>query len=88
ALFDADRAIDLVSGRATAAGKGSSLHHIALSISREDQDRAETWFAERGISTRIEEFSWVGWRGLFLYDPDGNTVELVAHDASVYVEGS
>lgn len=88
ALFDADRSIELVSGRATATGQGSSLHHIALSVSRHDQDRAQTWFAERGIASRIEEFSWVGWRGLFVRDPDGNTVELVAHDSSVYVKGS
>ncbi len=31
-----------------------------------------------GISYKIENFGWTGWRGVFLTDPDGNTVELVS----------
>jgi catechol 2,3-dioxygenase-like lactoylglutathione lyase family enzyme len=75
ALFDAGAEKQVTSGRSDPA---SSLHHIALSVSREEQDMAERWFAEKGIETRIENFTWVGWRGLFVKDPDGNTVELVA----------
>lgn len=81
ALFDAGSERNIVVGRGAEA---SSLHHIALAVSRSDQDEAERWFAENGIDTRIEEFAWVGWRGLFVSDPDGNTVELVASDLSVY----
>ncbi|MEM9632295.1 MAG: VOC family protein [Pseudomonadota bacterium] len=77
ALFDAGSEKQVVSGRNEPA---SSLHHIALSVSRAEQDAAEKWFAEKDIETRIENFAWVGWRGLFLKDPDGNTVELVAVD--------
>lgn len=85
ALFDAGAERKVVVGRGAEA---SSLHHIALAVSRGDQDEAERWFAENGIDTRIEEFSWVGWRGLFVSDPDGNTVELVARDPDVYVPGA
>lgn len=81
ALFDAGAERNIVVGRGV---KASSLHHIALAVSRDDQDEAEKWFAKNNIETRVEEFSWVGWRGLFVSDPDGNTVELVASDMSVY----
>lgn len=85
ALFDAGTDKTIVAGRDAMA---SSLHHIALAVSRDDQDAAEQWFAENGIETRIEEFAWVGWRGLFVTDPDGNIVELVARDMSVYDAGA
>ncbi|MES0880121.1 VOC family protein [Roseibium sp. SCP14] len=75
ALFDAGEEKQIIAGRNSPA---SSLHHIALSVSREEQDAAERWFAEQGVETRTENFIWTGWRGLFVKDPDGNTVELVA----------
>ena len=81
ALFDAGRNQSITSGRGESA---SSLHHIALAVTRPDQDVAEKWFAQNGIETRIEDFTWVGWRGLFVKDPDGNTVELVAHDPDLH----
>lgn len=81
ALFDAGANQSVTSGRGEAA---SSLHHIALAVTRPDQDVAESWFAQNGIETRIEDFTWVGWRGLFVKDPDGNIVELVAHDPDLY----
>ena len=66
-----------------ATGQASSLHHLAFTVDRADQDRAEAFLASNGIETRIEEFAWIGWRGLFMTDPDGNTVELVAYDPEV-----
>jgi hypothetical protein len=27
--------------------------------------------------------AWIGWRGVFVDDPDGNAVELVAYDAGL-----
>ncbi len=35
-----------------------------------------------GQPYRVEHFGWVGWRGIFTDDPEGNTVELVAFDPS------
>lgn len=77
ALFGAPQPVDVH------GGERSSLHHLALTIERADQDRAETYFNEIGIECRIEEFGWIGWRGLFVSDPEGNTVELVAYDEEV-----
>jgi hypothetical protein len=42
-----------------------------------------SWYEENGIDWRIEKFPWIGWRGVFVRDPEGNTVELVSYDASV-----
>jgi len=36
-------------------------------------------FEARGLPAPWEEFDWIGWRGVFTTDPDGNTVELVAN---------
>lgn len=61
-------------------GPASSLHHIALSLPWEEQDAVIAWYEELGRDHNVEYFDWVGWRGVFTFDPDGNTVELVAKD--------
>ncbi len=63
-------------------GAGSSLHHIALSVDFSAQDAAITWLRSRGLNVHVEIFDWIGWRGVFTQDPEGNTVELVAFDPS------
>ncbi|MEM7668334.1 MAG: VOC family protein [Pseudomonadota bacterium] len=59
-------------------GANSSLHHIALSLGWEEQDAAMAWYDKLDQPYRIEHFDWIGWRGVFTDDPEGNTVELVA----------
>ncbi|MEM7423955.1 MAG: VOC family protein [Pseudomonadota bacterium] len=61
------------------AEAGGALHHVALVVPPSEQDTARLWLESRGHETHYEEFPWIGWRGLFTKDPDGNTVELVAH---------
>lgn len=63
-----------------ATGPGSSLHHIALSLPWDEQDAVIAWYETLGLDYHVETFDWVGWRGVFSFDPDGNTVELVAKD--------
>ncbi|WP_224816792.1 VOC family protein [Hasllibacter sp. MH4015] len=60
-------------------GAKSSLHHIALSLPYAEQDAVMAWYNARGLPYRVEHFGWVGWRGVFTEDPEGNTVELVAY---------
>lgn len=60
------------------AGGKSSLHHLALTVSAEDQEAAIDWYDRLGLTYTIQEFDWIGWRGVFTKDPEGNTVELVA----------
>lgn len=66
-----------------ATGAGSSLHHLALSLSFAELDAVMRWYEKNGIDYRVQVFDWIGWRGIFATDPEGNTVELVAYDASL-----
>jgi catechol 2,3-dioxygenase-like lactoylglutathione lyase family enzyme len=66
-----------------ATGPGSSLHHIALSLPWDEQEAVMAWYEKLGLNYNVETFDWVGWRGVFTFDPDGNTVELVAYFAEV-----
>ena len=70
-------------------GGQSSLHHIALSMDFDQQDAVMEWYESRNQAYRVEHFSWIGWRGIFTEDPEGNTVELVAYDPSLlaHVDG-
>ena len=61
----------------------SSLHHLALTVAFEDQPKIEQWLRENGVAYRVEVFGWIGWRGVFVNDPEGNTVEFVAADKSL-----
>ena len=63
-----------------ASGPGSSLHHLALSLPWEEQDAVIAWYETLEREYHVETFSWVGWRGVFTKDPDGNSVELVAKE--------
>lgn len=68
---------------APATGPRSSLHHFALSLPYAEQDAVMRWYDKIGQPYRIEIFDWIGWRGIFTQDPEGNTVELVAYDAAM-----
>ena len=63
-----------------ATGPGSSLHHLALSLPWDEQDAVITWYETLKRKYHVERFPWIGWRGVFTKDPDGNTVELVAKE--------
>ena len=69
-------------------GSRSSLHHIALSLPYSEQDAVMAWYDKIGQTYRIEHFGWIGWRGIFTDDPEGNTVELVAYDPTLLDAGS
>lgn len=64
-------------------GAGSSLHHLALSLPYAEQEAAMAWYDRIGQPYTVQIFDWVGWRGVFTKDPEGNTVELVAFDRSL-----
>ena len=70
---------------APATGASSSLHHLALSLPYGEQEAVMSWYEAQGLPYRVETFGWVGWRGVFTEDPEGNTVELVAYDGSLAV---
>jgi catechol 2,3-dioxygenase-like lactoylglutathione lyase family enzyme len=67
-------------------GARSSLHHVALAVDRIEQDAICAWYDRKGLSYRIQDFGWIGWRGIFTTDTDGNTLELVAADPTIQVK--
>lgn len=83
ALFDANLGGPPEGAPRTHTGQESSLHHLALTLSYEEQDAAIEWYKKNDINHQVELFGWVGWRGIFTHDPEGNTVELVAFDKSL-----
>ena len=78
ALFANDTTNQPNNCNAPKTGTSSSLHHIALSLSYEEQKKAIAWYDKINQSYSIEHFNWISWRGVFTQDPEGNTVELVA----------
>ena len=78
ALFDQNMTVRPSGRERPETGAGSSLHHIALSLGWDEQANAIAWYDRIGQPYRIEDFDWIGWRGVFTEDPEGNTVELVA----------
>lgn len=61
------------------SGAKSSLHHLALTIPPAEHDAVIAWYEEINQPYKVEHFEWIGWRGVFTDDPEGNTVEIVAH---------
>ena len=60
-------------------GARSSLHHLALTILSEEHEAVLAHYQALGLPHRVEHFDWIGWKGIFTDDPEGNTVELVAY---------
>ncbi len=83
ALFHADEVPDTDHSKTDlppATGRGSSLHHLALTLPFAEQQAAMDWLRQCSIAYRVQEFAWIGWRGVFFEDPEGNTIEFVAYD--------
>jgi catechol-2,3-dioxygenase len=55
-----------------------SLHHLALAIDLDDFDRVWKNLTERGFEIRTGEHPVIPSRTMYITDPDGNEVELIA----------
>ena len=53
-------------------------HHLVLTVSVADLPVAAAWFRARGLAVEQAERPSLGWKSLYLRNPEGNTVELVA----------
>jgi len=69
--------------RSNARSEGSTLHHFALEIDREDFEAEHERLEKLGVSVTTFEHRWCKWRSLYVHDPDGNVLELVCYDESV-----
>ena len=66
----------------------TTLDHVAFEISLDEFEMERTRLQARGLelSERVwsrvgsGEYAWLRARSLFFDDPEGNTIELIAHD--------
>ena len=79
ALFDRSH---LPGYKGTDAGT-STIDHIAFEIPLADFTAEVRRLKGLGLAIETAEHTWVHWRSLYVNDPEGNQVELVAYDPSV-----
>ena len=60
-----------------------TLHHFAFVLEQHDFNSEPYRLQKLGIELEFAEHSPFGWRSIYMYDPDGNSVELVCYDSSV-----
>jgi catechol 2,3-dioxygenase len=60
----------------------STLHHFALAIALEDYAETLDYLTREGLSPNTAVHGWIGWRSIYVSDPDGHTVEFVCADPS------
>jgi catechol 2,3-dioxygenase len=66
----------------------STLHHFAIEIRREDYRKTLEYLTEQGLRPNVATHPWIGWRSIYVSDPDDHTVEFVCHDPSVQSQSS
>jgi catechol 2,3-dioxygenase len=60
-----------------------TLHHFALEIALSEYQACLDALTKAGFAPNTYEHRWIGWRLIYITDPDGNIVELVAVDPSI-----
>jgi len=60
-----------------------TLHHFAFVLEKEDFLAEQERLRTSGIELQYAEHPRFGWRSVYMFDPDGNSVELVCYDASL-----
>jgi catechol 2,3-dioxygenase-like lactoylglutathione lyase family enzyme len=61
----------------------TTVDHIAFEIALADFDKEKKRLEQLGLVVTTAEHAWVGWRSVYVNDPEGNEVEFVCYDASV-----
>jgi len=67
----------------TAHANAGTLHHFAFALEPGDFASEQKRLEEAGIELQVAEHRQFGWRSVYLFDPDGNSVELVCYDPAV-----
>jgi catechol 2,3-dioxygenase len=60
----------------------STLHHFAIEISLKAYAEVLEYLTRRGLTPYTQTHPWIGWRSIYVSDPDENTVEFVCYDPS------
>ncbi|RSC92799.1 VOC family protein [Tenacibaculum singaporense] len=61
----------------------SSLHHFAFAMEKEEFQKQKYALETLGYDCKYTEFSPLKWQSIFIFDPDGNTVEFVSHNKNL-----
>ena len=61
-----------------------TLHHFAFMLELKDYQPELERLQSLDVDLHVEEFPTFGWRSIFMHDPDGNSVELVSFDPSIF----
>ncbi|AMV71122.1 hypothetical protein JCM30471_29440 [Desulfuromonas carbonis] len=68
---------------ALADASAGSLHHFAFAMEKADFEAEQGRLMALGVPIQLADHPRFGWRSIYLFDPDGNSVELVCFDAGV-----
>ncbi len=66
----------------------STLHHFALEIALDDYADTLDYLTRQGLQPNTAVHGWIGWRSIYVSDPDGHTVEFVCSDPSALEEAA
>lgn len=58
----------------------STVDHVAFGIPRDAYESERQRLQSHGLDVDTAVHEWVGWRSLYVTDPEGTRVELVCHD--------
>lgn len=61
----------------------SPLHHFAIEISLHRYESVFGYLTQQGLHPNTQTHPWIGWRSIYVSDPDDNTIEFVCYDASL-----
>lgn len=61
-----------------------TLHHFAFALDKEDFFAEVDRLKSLGVDIQSAEHARFGWRSIYLFDPDGNSVELVCYDSTTF----
>lgn len=69
--------------RASTDVSQTTLHHFALAIPLAAYAAQKDRLEALGLAVRTMTHPWIGWRSIYVADPEGNVVELVCYDRSI-----
>jgi catechol 2,3-dioxygenase len=63
--------------------RSSTLHHFAIEISRTHYDEVLEYLTAQGLEPNVAIHAWIGWKSIYVSDPDDHTVEFVCFDPAI-----
>jgi catechol-2,3-dioxygenase len=66
-----------------ADASAGTLHHFAFALDKKDFVSERDRLMALGVQIQSAEHSRFGWRSIYMFDPDGNSVELVCYDSNI-----